>query len=241
MRHQRNYPVHSIPQTTEARPRRDPEATRQNILTVATEEFAENGLSGARVDAIAARTRTTKRMIYYYFGSKEGLYVAVLERAYAGIREVEQQLKLDRLPPAEAIRRLIEFTFDYQETHPEFIRLVAIENINKGRYLARSEAIRKLNTSVIDMLAAILARGRRDGVFHAEIDPVDLHMLISALCFFRVANRHTFGILFDRDLGCPQFRSRHKRMIGDAIMRLLEGEREPGARSAARARPAVGS
>lgn len=206
---------------TAARARRDAEATKQDILAVATAEFAENGLSGARVDAIAARTRTTKRMIYYYFGSKEGLYVAVLEKAYADIRSVEQHLDLTRLGPAEAIRRLVEFTFDYQESHPDFIRLVAIENIHNGKYLAQSSEIRRLNTTVIDTIASILERGRHDGVFHTDMDPVDLHMLISAFCFFRVANRHTFGTLFDRDLNSPELRARHKPMIGDAIIRLL--------------------
>ncbi|HSU04528.1 MAG TPA: TetR/AcrR family transcriptional regulator [Acetobacteraceae bacterium] len=206
---------------TAARARRDAEATKQDILAVATAEFAENGLSGARVDAIAARTRTTKRMIYYYFGSKEGLYVAVLEKAYADIRSVEQHLDLTQLGPAEALRRLVEFTFDYQESHPDFIRLVAIENIHNGKYLAQSSEIRRLNTTVIDTIATILARGRHDGVFHTDIDPVDLHMLISAFCFFRVANRHTFGTLFDRDLNSPELRARHKPMIGDAIIRLL--------------------
>ncbi len=200
----------------------DPERTKQDILAVARQEFAEHGLSGARVDAIAARTRTTKRMIYYYFGSKEGLYLAVLERAYGDIRAVEQGLDLASLPPAEAIRSLVEFTFDYQEAHPDFIRLVSIENIHHGKHLAQSEVIRSLNVTVIEVLAAILERGRREGVFRAGLDAVDVHMMISAFCFFRVSNRHTFSTLFDRDLSSPELRARHKRMIGDAILCLLK-------------------
>jgi hypothetical protein len=132
-------------------------------------------------------------------------------------------LDLERLPPVDALRRLVEFTFDYQEAHPDFIRLVSIENIHHGKYLARSEAIRSLNVTIIEALAGILERGREEGVFRADLDPVDVHMMISAFCFFRVSNRHTFGALFDRDLASPELRTRHKRMIGDAIIRLLEG------------------
>ncbi len=209
----------------------DPERTRQDILEVAREEFAENGLSGARVDAIAARTRTTKRMIYYYFGSKEGLYLAVLERAYADIRAVEKGLELETLPPAEAIRRMIAFTFDYQEAHPDFIRLVSIENIHHGRFLAQSEAILALNATVIETLAAILDRGKQAGVFRADLTPEDVHMMISAFCFFRVSNRHTFGTLFQQDLASPKLREKHKAMIIEAILGLLtprKGEARTG-------------
>lgn len=204
----------------------DPERTRQDILEVATEEFATHGLSGARVDAIAERTRTSKRMIYYYFGGKEGLYHAVLEKAYADIRAAEAELHLEDLPPDEAMRRLAEFTFDYDEAHPDFIRLVSIENIHRAEHLAHTGSIRSTNLGIVQTIAAILERGRKDGVFRAEIDPVDLHMLISAFCFFRVSNRHTFGTIFRRDLSEPALREKHRRMIGDAVIRLLQGEAE---------------
>ena len=203
---------------------RKPDAarTRQDILRAAREEFAEHGLSGARVDAIAARMRTTKRMLYYYFGSKEGLYLAVLEQVYGDIRSVEQELDLASLSPVEAIRRMIEFTFDYEEAHPEFIRLVSIENIHHGRHLAQSSTLQKQNLIVIDTLTRILERGQRAAVFRSDIDAVDLHLMISAFCFFRVSNRHTFGTLFGCDLTAPLLRAKHKQMIGDAIIRMLE-------------------
>lgn len=203
---------------------RKPDAarTRQDILRAARQEFSEHGLSGARVDAIAARMRTTKRMLYYYFGSKEGLYLAVLEQVYGDIRSVEQELDLASLSPVEAIRRMIEFTFDYEEAHPEFIRLVSIENIHHGRHLAQSSTLQKQNLIVIDTLTGILERGRRAGVFRSGIDAVDLHLMISAFCFFRVSNRHTFGTLFGCDLTAPLLRAKHKQMIGDAIIRMLE-------------------
>ena len=200
----------------------DKERTRRAILDAACEEFAARGLSGGRVEAIAARTSTVKRMIYYYFGSKEGLYVAALERAYDDIRSAEQALDLPALGPVEAIRRLVDFTFDYQEANPAFIRMVSIENIHNGVHIAQSETIRALNVAVIEMLGAILERGQKDGAFREDVDAVDVHMLISAFCFFRVSNRHTFGILFERDLSAPGLRERHKMLIEDAVLRALE-------------------
>ncbi|GJE59580.1 TetR/AcrR family transcriptional regulator [Methylobacterium trifolii] len=199
----------------------DPERTRTDILAVATEEFAAHGLSGARVDAIAERTRTSKRMIYYYFGGKEGLYLAVLERAYSEIRALEASIDLDALDPEAAIRALVETTFDYDETHPDFVRLVGIENIHRAEHIAASAVIRELNVTIIGAITAILRRGQAAGRFRAGIDPIDLHMLISAFCFFRVANRHTFGAIFAVDLAEPATRERHRRLIGDAVIRYL--------------------
>ena len=205
----------------------DKERTRHAILDAARNEFAEHGLAGARVEAIAARTDTVKRMIYYYFGSKEGLYRAVLEHAYAEIRGAEQRLDLDGLGPAEAITRLIDFTFDYQEANPGFIRLVSIENIHNGQHVAKSETIRTLNTTVVATLAGILDRGRAAGLFRADVDAVDVHMLVSAFCFFRVANRHTFGLLFGRDLTDPASRTRQKALITAAVMGALAPPEPP--------------
>jgi AcrR family transcriptional regulator len=201
---------------------RNSQRTREDILKIATEEFAAHGLSGARVDAIAKRMRTTKRMIYYYFGSKTGLYAAVLEKAYAEIRAFETRLELGSLAPEAAIRRLIEFTFDYDETHPDFIRLVAIENIHQAKHLAKQSVIRNVNLTIIDALAAILERGRKAGIFRTRLDAVDVHMLISAFCFFRVANKPTFGTIVRRDLSAPEVRRRHKKMICDAVVGLLK-------------------
>ncbi|MBB3948875.1 TetR/AcrR family transcriptional regulator [Aureimonas jatrophae] len=198
--------------------------TRDDILLVAREEFAAHGLSGARVDAIAERTRTSKRMIYYHFGSKEGLYLAVLEHAYAGIRGVEAELRLGDLDPEEAMRRLVDFTFDYDEANPEFIRLVTIENIHRATHMRQSGTLGQLNVSVIDTIADILRRGQQSGVFRRDVDPIDLHMLISSYCFFRVSNRHTFGAIFDRDLADGTVQARHKQLLQDAVLALL---REP--------------
>ncbi len=210
------------PDLEPAKRKLDPERTRQAILAAAHDEFALHGLSGARVDAIAARTHSVKRMIYYYFGSKEGLYLAVLEEAYAAIRTAEAGLNLESLPPAEAIRRMVEFTFDYQSAHPDFVRLVSIENIHHGRFIAQSARIQAINISVLDMLRTILHRGQADGAFRPDLDPVDVHMLISGLAFFRVANRHTFGVLFQRDLAAPAEQRRLRDYAVDVVLRSLQ-------------------
>jgi AcrR family transcriptional regulator len=202
----------------------DPQKTRDNILAVATEEFAAHGLSGGRVDSIAEKTKTSKRMIYYYFGSKEGLYLAVLEKAYRKIRTLEADLALEDLSPIEALRSIISGTFDHDERNPEFVRLVSIENIHSAMHMKQSTVITELNISVINTLAQIIERGLADGSFKRKIDPIDLHMLISAFCFFRVSNRYTFGTIFHRDLSDPLFYQRHKAMISDSVVSYLTTE-----------------
>jgi Transcriptional regulator len=199
----------------------DPEKTREDILRVATEEFSAYGLSGGRVDAIAEKTRTSKRMIYYYFGSKEGLYLAVLEKAYRKIRSLEADLELAGMPPVEALRTLIASTVDHDENNPDFVRLVSIENIHHANHMKRSSEIGELNISIVRTIADILERGRKEGVFRREIDAVDLHMLISAFCFFRVSNRYTFGTIFHCDLSSPDLYDRHKQMISDAVIAYI--------------------
>jgi AcrR family transcriptional regulator len=208
---------------TAAGPRRqrDPERTRQEILDVALAEFARNGYSGARVDEIAARTRTTKRMIYYYFTSKEQLYIAVLERAYSTARNAERQLDVDHLDPVSAIRALAELTFDHHESHQDFIRLVAIENVHRAEFIVRSAALAELNTPAVSVTATILERGYAAGSFRRRAEPLDVHMIISAFCFFRVANRYTFGAIFDVDLTDPARRDHYRRMIGDLVVSYL--------------------
>ncbi|WP_407690735.1 TetR/AcrR family transcriptional regulator [Saccharothrix syringae] len=200
---------------------RDPDRTRADILDVATSEFADKGYAGARVDEIAARTSTTKRMIYYYFGNKEQLYIAVLERAYTGIRAVEQELDVDHLDPVDAIRRLAELTFDHHESHPDFVRLVSIENIDRAEHIARSPVLSGLATPAVDVLARILDRGREAGVFRADADPLDVHMVISAFCVFRTANRHTFHAIFQRDMLDPARRDHYRALLGDLVLAHL--------------------
>jgi AcrR family transcriptional regulator len=210
-----------LQQAPSPRRQRDPEQTRAEILQVAADEFAEHGFAGARVDRIAAQIRTTKRMIYYYFGSKDDLYLAVLERAYAAIRRAEQEIDVEHLDPIAAIRRLAVLTFDHHEANPSFLRLVSIENIHRAEHLRRSSQIANLNVPVIDLIARILKRGYASGTFVRRVDAIDLHMMISAFCVFRVSNQHTFGVLFDRDLTSPDLRARYRKMLADMVVSYL--------------------
>jgi AcrR family transcriptional regulator len=210
-----------LAQDPDQRRQRDPEQTRDNILTVAAKEFADVGFDGARVDQIAASTQTTKRMIYYYFGSKEELFIAVLERAYAGLRTAEQDIDVEHLEPVAAIRRLAELTFDYHQANPEFARLVAIENIHHAEHLRSSPTFARLNSPAIEVIAQILARGRACGAFPRAVDAIDVHMMISAFCVFRIANRHTFGAIFDRDLAGARLRDHYRAMVSDMVVSYL--------------------
>jgi AcrR family transcriptional regulator len=196
----------------------NPEATQADILAIASREFAEKGLAGARVDLIAQLTRTSKRMIYYYFDSKEGLYIAVLEEAYRRIRAIENQLHLEDLAPEAALRKLVAHTVDYQFANPDFIRLVMNENIHRGVYLAQSKEIQQLNVPAIEGLRQVYNRGVKDKVFRPGLDPVDLHMSISALSVFNIANRHTFSLIFKQDFSKSRWLVRRRASIVEMIV-----------------------
>jgi AcrR family transcriptional regulator len=197
----------------------DAEASRAEILAAATREFSEKGLSGARVDEIAERTQINKRMIYYYFGSKEGLYSAVLERSYGHIRMSESAMNLDALPPEEALRQLVRHTFDYHNMHPDFVRLVMNENIHQGSYIGDLASIKTRNKTVLATLRTLLDRGIGAGVFRSDIQPVELHMSISALCFYNVSNRYTFSRIFERDMTSSAAVAARREVVVDMILR----------------------
>jgi AcrR family transcriptional regulator len=199
----------------------DPARTMANILEVAMTEFAEKGLDGARIDEIAAATQTSKRMIYYYFASKDGLYVAVLEEAYRRMREFEGQLHLDDLGPEEALRRLVEFTFDHHFDHENYIRMVMSENIQRGQFLAQSKSIQALNVPAISSIERLYLRGVEQGVFRPGLDPIDIHASISALTFFNVSNRHTFGLIFTRDMSRPEVVARRRDSVVEMLLRFV--------------------
>lgn len=192
-----------------------------DILEVATAEFANKGLAGARIDEIAALTRTSKRMIYYHFESKEALYIAVLEEAYRRIRDLERELHLQDLEPEDALRKLVAFTFDYQHDNEPFVRLVVSENMNRGQYLARSNAIQGLNVPAIESLRAVYERGVGKGVFRRGLDPVDVHMSISALCFFNVSNRYTFSMIFKCDMESAAALRQRRDHVVEMVVRYV--------------------
>lgn len=199
----------------------DPEGTRKNIIEVASQEFAQNGLSGARIDEIAAKTKSSKRMIYYYFGDKEGLYLSALESAYALVRKGEAQLDIAGLSPIDGLKKLVEFTFEHHHQHEDFIRMVMIENIHHGQYLERSSLVRDLNVTAIAHIRDLYERGVEAGQFRPGLDPLEIHWQISALCFFNVSNRATFSKLFDRDFGSPDNLERLKQNSVDMVLRYV--------------------
>lgn len=209
--------------------RRQPERTRRNILAAATAEFAAKGLAGARVDEIARRAGSNKRMLYQYFGNKEDLWLVVLERTYEAIRGAEHLQDFQRLDPEEGMRRLVHFNFRYHGEHPEFIALLNSENLHRARYLRRSAKIRALHSPLIAMLDDLLRRGAAEGRFRRNVDPVQLYISIAALAYFYFSNIHTLSTIFGRDLGAAAARRRRERHAVDMVMGYLRPER--GARS----------
>jgi AcrR family transcriptional regulator len=199
----------------------DPARTMSDIIAVATEEFADKGLSGARIDEIAALTQTSKRMIYYYYGSKEGLYLAVLEDAYARTRSAESGLHLDDEEPVEALKKLVSFSIDYKLAHPEFVRLVMTENIHRAEYLKQSKTAVHMNTPAIDLLKRIYDRGVATGDFRPGIEAFDLHMAISALSLYNVSNRPTVEAIFKRDIMDKKEVDRMRKNCIDMLLRFV--------------------
>ena len=198
-----------------------PAANRASMIAAAIDEFAGRGFKGASMDDVAARTDTTRALINYYFGSKEKLYLAVLEQVYAEIREAESKLDLDHLAPLEAVRRIVEFTYNYYLKNEGFVRLVVAENQARGRHLKKSPAMRTLNRPIFDRLARVIERGQADGLFRTDVDPVEIHKSIAALGMFNVTNQYTFGAIFQRDMGAKGDVARRRSMVADLILSYL--------------------
>ena len=201
---------------------RDADATRSRILEAAKQEFARLGLGGARVDEIAAKADANKRMIYHYFGSKEELFKVVLEEAYLDIRGAEQNLELDRLPPREALLKLVRFTWNYYLDNPEFIRLVNSENLHLARHIKGSERLRTASRRFVGMVGDILRRGEEQGVFRKGIDPVQLNITIAAIGYYYLTNRHTGEFLFEFEFMDKAALERRLDFNLETIIRLVE-------------------
>jgi AcrR family transcriptional regulator len=204
---------------------RDPGRTRRRILEAATEEFARYGLGGARVDRIAARSGANKRMLYYYYGSKEKLFLAALEESYARIRAAERNLDLEHRDPRAALRKLVEFTWDYYLRHPEFMTLLNSENLHKGRHLQRSRRVREMHSPLVETLRGILRRGEKARLFRAGIDPVQLYISIAGEGYFYLSNRYTLSRIFGRDLMQARALAARARHNADIILNAM---RRPG-------------
>jgi len=201
--------------------RRDPAATRKKLLTAARREFADSGLAGARVDEIAARAGVNKQLVYHYFGDKDALYLAVLEWVYEEIRAQERKLNLEGLRPQQAIKRLIEASFDHLAAHPDFIVLLNDENRGGARHVRGSRKLEAMHSPLVSMVSAILSEGVRAGVFRKGINPVHLYISIAGLSYFYFSNTPTLSAIFGKDLSSPAARKARRKHVVDLVMQSL--------------------
>jgi AcrR family transcriptional regulator len=214
---------------------RDATATRRRILKAATSEFAKKGLAGARVDEIASRADINKRMLYVYFGNKEELFLAVLEEAYADIRTAERKLDLDHLDPVNALKTLVRFTWSYYLKHPDFLRLINSENLHRARHLKRSTRIKEMHSPFVKMIADLLKRGVKGGVFRRGIDPNQLYISIAALGYYYLTNRFTLSVIYGKNLGAEPALDERLAAIEDMVLRTVlktpgqDASQRPGA------------
>ena len=200
---------------------RNPARTRQAIIEAATQEFAEFGIGGARIDAIALRAGLNKRLLYYYFGNKEDLFQAVLERAYESIRSAERTLHLGEIDPIEAIRKLVAFTWNYYIAHPEFLSLLNSENLHKAAHLTKTANIMEMNSPLVQALDSALEHGRAARLFRSGVDPVQLYISIAALSYFYLANQHTLSAIFGRDLRAPKAETERLSHMTELVLGYL--------------------
>jgi TetR/AcrR family transcriptional regulator len=207
--------------------KRDAEASRRRLLAAARAAFAAKGLAGARVDEIARAAGINKQLVYHYFGSKDGLYLAVLERVYAEIREQERALSLEHLPPDEAMARLIAFSFDYLAEHPDFIALLNDENGQSGRHLAKSHRMHEMNSPLIALIRQTLRNGAENGIFRDDMDALQLYISIAGLAYFYFSNNRTLSAIFDRDLAAPRAIAARRRHVVDFVMAALRPDAPP--------------
>lgn len=201
--------------------KRDSALTKESILQAATFEFCRNGLGGARVDAIARRAKANMRLLYHYFGDKNGLYLAALEHVYTDVRAAEQQLNLDSRDPAAALRELVDFTFTFFQNHQDYIAMINTENLQRGKYLRKSRKIAALTMPLVSSIENILRRGAAAGIFRAGVDPIQLYVTITAFSYFHVSNRHTLSLMFDKDLGDPKWLEDRRMHAHDVIVTWL--------------------
>jgi AcrR family transcriptional regulator len=194
---------------------------RQSILIAARALFAQKGYSGATVDEIIVKAKTTKPMLYYYFGSKDGLFAAVLEEVYAAMRQIESSLRVTDLPAVDAMRKVVQVTFDYHANNSEWVRLISIANIHYAKHIRRSGAIASKNLPIIGILRSLLRQGSQEGAFRSDVDPLHLHLLIISLCYYRVSNRHTWKVIFGRDLTVARELRLQREMAIEAVLSYL--------------------
>ena len=200
---------------------RDPDETRRRILAAAKAEFAKHGLGGARVDVIAARAKSNKRMMYHYFGNKEALFKLVLEDAYADFRDAEKALELDHEEPITALKKLVAFNWKYFLDNPEFITLVNSENLHKARHIKNSKRMQEMSRNFVDRMRSLLSRGAEQGLFHADIEAVQVQVTVAAIGYYYLTNRYTGAIVFERDMMSPTALEERLRFNTRTVLRMV--------------------
>lgn len=204
--------------------KRDPITTRNSILIAATQEFSAKGYNGARMEEVVAQADCSVRMAYHYFGRKEALYIAVLENAYHQVRSREADLDLDRLEPVEGMKALIEFTFDHISRHPEFVGLMATENFQKGRFLKGSTLVPVATVPLVKKIRYLLRRGKKEGVFHSNFDPIQLYISILSLSYLHISNRYTLSIMFQKDIHDETWLLQRRKHVVKVVLAYLREE-----------------
>ncbi len=199
----------------------DDASLKEKIFFSAISLFAEFGLNGARMEQIAEKANTTKRMVVYHFKSKELLYVQVLEYVYTQIRSCERKLNLSDQPPVEAMVELVEWTFDFHATHPDFIRIICMENMQRGRFVKESAYLREINRSALEVLQDVLTRGQEKQLFNKQVCAKDVHRLISSFSFYHVANSYTFSNFFEDGAEPVDNTAHYREMAVKVVLRYI--------------------
>ncbi|MFC3266974.1 TetR/AcrR family transcriptional regulator, partial [Camelimonas abortus] len=212
--------------------RRDAEATRRRILKAAQDAFARDGYAGARIDRIARAAACNVQMIYRYFGDKEGLYLAALEAIYLHIRSHERQLRLTTAAPAEGVRRLVEFTFDYLRDNPNFVAMVRNENLMEGRFVRRLRSVSETANPLVETIGDLLRRGAQSGDFRTPMSAMDLYLTVLGLCVTHCAQRHTLSAMFRFDFSDPAWQARRREQVVQLVLRYLTAAPGEGAAGA---------
>jgi AcrR family transcriptional regulator len=202
--------------------KRNADATRAKILQAALGEFSERGLRAASTDDMAERCGVNKRMIYYYFGSKEGLYLAALESVFENLVDREREIKIDHLDPPAAIEAMVNLKVDYYLENPHFVSFLSMENFYKARHLRKSKKLKMFKAPLTDVITRILERGQRSGHFRQDVEPVDFYVSMCALCIMYFSNQHTLGAIFGREMMTPANIERRRRTVIDFVLSYLQ-------------------
>ena len=205
--------------------KRNAATTKEKILRAGLAEFGARGFGGARTETVAKRAKCNIRMLYHYFGSKEGLYLACLERVYTEIRTSERALNLLDCSPVEGITKLVEFTFDHMLNHQDFVRLVVVENMQRSRFLKKLAPLPSAASDLVTTIREILDRGAREGQFRAGVDAVQLYVSILSLSYLHLSNRYTLSFTYETDLGAREWIARRRIHVTEMVLSYLSVQR----------------